>query len=55
MTFSIGLKEEHTGIDESSIRRYYKEVIESDRTMIKALQDVVLDSIHEIDNTCQEV
>jgi hypothetical protein len=48
MTFSMGLKlekltiERALSISEDSIRSYYRDIIEKDRTMIKSLKDVIL-------------
>lgn len=49
MTFSMGLKlknldiEVDNSVSEDSIRAYYRDIIEKDRTMIQSLKDVVLD------------
>lgn len=46
MTFSIGIKltipEDYVKISEESIRAYYKDIIEKDRSMIKSLRDVAI-------------
>ena len=51
MTFSIGLKSnilkssDATIVSEDSIRSYYRDIIEKDRTMIQSLKDVVIGGI----------
>ena len=58
MTFSMGLKmtqlnvEAATAISEDSIRSYYRDIIEKDRTMIQSLKDVVLKGF-EAGNVCK--
>lgn len=46
MTFSIGIKltnsEDYIRISEDSIRAYYKDIIEKDRSMIKSLREVAV-------------
>jgi hypothetical protein len=46
MTFSIGIKlttpEDYVKISEESIRAYYKDIIEKDRSMIKSLREVAI-------------
>lgn len=46
MTFSIGIKltvpEDYIKISEESIRAYYKDIIEKDRSMIKSLREVAV-------------
>lgn len=55
MTFSMGLKlsqlniEVATSISEDSIRAYYRDIIEKDRTMIQSLKDVVLKGFDSTD------
>jgi hypothetical protein len=54
MTFSMGLKliqETEAIVTEESIRSYYKDIIEKDRTMIQSLRDVVMNGI-KFDDTC---
>ena len=52
MTFSMGIKlstpvpsSDITIVTEDSIRSYYKDIIEKDRTMIQSLRDVVVNGI----------
>jgi hypothetical protein len=55
MTFSMGLKVapiEATVVSEDSIRTYYRDIIEKDRTMIQSLRDVVIKGFHQNQKTC---
>lgn len=50
MTFSFGiLKENDNEMTEDSIRTYYKDIIEKDKTMIRSLRDSVLKGIQTVD------
>jgi hypothetical protein len=54
MTFSIGIKlmipEDYLKISEESIRSYYKDIIEKDRSMIKSLREVAIKNCEEDDD-----
>jgi len=53
MTFSVGIKltspEDYMRISEDSIRSYYKDIIEKDRSMIKSLREVAMKNCDEDD------
>jgi hypothetical protein len=53
MTFSIGIKlttpEDYVKISEESIRAYYKDIIEKDRSMIQSLREVAVQNCDEDD------
>jgi len=54
MTMSLGLPINKPNIQESedSIRAYYRDIIDKDRTMIKSLRDVALKGVEHI-NVCE--
>ena len=54
MTMSLGLQIDKPNLQESedSIRAYYRDIIDKDRTMIKSLRDVALKGIDHI-NVCE--
>lgn len=58
MTFSMGLKVSNVDLDtsisisEDSIRSYYRDIIQKDRTMIQSLKDVVLKEVDK-NNVCK--
>lgn len=53
MTFSFGLpKSTPLEITEDSIRSYYRDIIEKDKTMIKTLKQTVLSKGYIADSTC---
>lgn len=53
MTFSFGLpKTIPAEITEDSIRSYYREIIEKDKTMIKTLKETVLQNGSLVNSTC---
>lgn len=48
MTLSMGLKTKSTDaiVNEESIRSYYKDIIEKDRTMILSLKDIIIKGLN---------
>ena len=50
-SFSIGLlNEAHIHVTEESIRSYYQNVIQNDRTMILSLRDTILEGVAKVDS-----
>jgi hypothetical protein len=53
MTFSFGLPITIPAeITEDSIRSYYRDIIEKDKTLIKSLRETVLSEDYLADSTC---